>query len=43
MTAFDKAMVIVWEGVTEAMEVRHEKKTKKKDEVDGRLFDMESE
>lgn len=42
-TAFDKAMVIVWEGVTEAMEVRHEKKTKKKDEVDGRLFDMESE
>jgi hypothetical protein len=40
--AFGKAMDIVWAGVTDAMAERHEKKSKKKNEVDdGGLFDEE--
>lgn len=41
VTSFDKAMVIVWEGVTEAMEIRHEKKSQKKDDEDGGLFELD--
>jgi hypothetical protein len=41
ITSFDKSMVIVWEGVTEAMEIRHEKKSQKKDNEDGGLFELD--
>ena len=39
--AFGKAMDIVWDGVRQAMEEKHEKKSKAKDATDGGLFDLE--
>jgi hypothetical protein len=39
--AFDKAMKIVWEGVRKAMDEKHEKKSKAKDEQDNKLFDID--
>jgi hypothetical protein len=39
--AFDKAMKIAWEGVRQAMDEKHEKKSKAKDNKDGGLFDID--
>lgn len=39
--AFDKAMNIVWQGVRDALEEKHEKKSKAKAEQDSGLFDLE--
>lgn len=39
--AFDKAMKVVWERVSEAMQDKHEKKSKQKDDTDNKLFDLD--
>ena len=41
MTCFDKAMNIVWQGVREAMDEKHEKRSKEKTNKDSGLFDLE--
>ena len=39
--AFDKAMSIVWQGVRDAMDDKHQKKSKAKTEQDSGLFDID--
>ena len=38
---FDKAMEMCWQGVRDAMDEKHEKKTKAKDADDSKLFDLD--